>query len=86
MELVRANMEDMAKLLVYGTKDRAQWKGNKTKVNMAATDNEGKTVLHHCVQSREVSCGVNLLGGSCLQGKTGDGHAAHSIVGLNLRS
>jgi hypothetical protein len=55
MEVVRANLEDMAKLLLYGTKDRAQWKGNKTNVNISATDEEGKGVIHHCVQSREVS-------------------------------
>ncbi|XP_048584119.1 poly [ADP-ribose] polymerase tankyrase isoform X2 [Nematostella vectensis] len=60
MEVIRANEEDMAKVLLYGTIDRAKWTGASTSVDMSAKDKDGWTVVHHCVQNREYGSSENV--------------------------
>ena len=60
MEAVRSNMVDMAKVLVFASDDRTLWKRKKaTDVHLTARDSDGKSVVHHCVKSREV-CNISV--------------------------
>ena len=55
MEAVRNNMMDMAKVLTFATDDRKVWETKETTlVDLTLQDNDGKSVIHHCVQNREV--------------------------------
>ena len=55
MEIVRSNAMDMVKVLIYATDDRKIWETKETTlVDLTLQDNEGKSVIHHCVQNREV--------------------------------
>ena len=55
MEIVRNNAMDMVKVLIYATDDRKIWEAKDTTlVDLTLQDNEGKSVIHHCVQNREV--------------------------------
>ena len=55
MEVVRSNMLDMVKVLIYATDDRAVWETKEnTDVDLSLQDNDGKSVIHHCVQNRKV--------------------------------
>lgn len=55
MEIVRSNAMDMVKVLIYATDDRKMWETKETTlVDLTLQDNEGKSVIHHCVQNREV--------------------------------
>ena len=55
MEIVRNNAMDMVKVLIYATDDRKIWEAKETTlVDLTLQDNEGKSVIHHCVQNREV--------------------------------
>lgn len=55
MEAVRDNMMDMVKVLTYATDDRTVWETKETTlVDLTLQDNDGKSVIHHCVQNREV--------------------------------
>ena len=56
MEVVRSNMLDMVKVLIYATDDRAVWETKEnTDVDLSLQDNDGKSLIHHCVQNRKVS-------------------------------
>ena len=56
MEIVRSNAMDMVKVLIYATDDRKIWETKEsTLVDLTLQDNEGKSVIHHCVQNREVA-------------------------------
>ena len=56
MEIVRSNAIDMVKVLIYATDDRKIWETKEsTLVDLTLQDNEGKSVIHHCVQNREVA-------------------------------
>ena len=55
MEVIRSNMLDMAKVLIYATDDRAVWETkDDTDVDLSLQDNDGKSMIHHCVQNRKV--------------------------------
>ena len=55
MEVIRSNMLDMVKVLIYATDDRAVWETkDDTDVDLSLQDNEGKSMIHHCVQNRKV--------------------------------
>lgn len=55
MEVVRNNMVDMVKVLMFATDDRTVWETKETTlVDLTLQDNDGKSVIHHCVQNREV--------------------------------
>ena len=55
MDAVLFGYEDMVKILLYGTDDTLKWNGPaKTDINLAAQEENGKSVVHHCVQTREV--------------------------------
>lgn len=55
MEAVRDNMMDMVKVLTYATDDRTVWETKETTlVDLTLQDNDGKSVIHHCVQNRKV--------------------------------
>lgn len=55
MDAVLLRREDMVKILLYGTDDRVKWNGPaKTNINLAAQDENGDSVIHHCVQTHEV--------------------------------
>ena len=61
MEVVRNNMVDMVKVLVFATDDRNVWKTKETTlVDLTLQDNDGKSVIHHCVQNRVVSYSNNM--------------------------
>ena len=64
MEVVRSNMLDMVKELIYATDDRAVWETkDTTDVDLSLQDNDGKSVIHHCVQNRKVKTKSNLVTG-----------------------
>jgi len=64
MEVVRSNMLDMVKVLIYATDDRAVWETkDTTDVDLSLQDNDGKSVIHHCVQNRKVRTKSNLVTG-----------------------
>lgn len=66
MEVVRNNMLDMVKVLIYATDDRAVWEIKETTdVDLALQDNDGKSVIHHCVNNRKVTTHGDLVY-SCL--------------------
>ena len=55
MEVVRSNAMDMVKVLIYATDNRNVWETKETTlVDLTLQDNDGKSVIHHCVQNREV--------------------------------
>ena len=55
MEIVRSNAMDMVKVLIYATDDRKVWETEETTlVDLTLQDSEEKSVIHHCVQNREV--------------------------------
>ena len=56
MEVVINNMLDMTKVLIYGTDNRKEWTKKSIKnIDLSAADTSAKTVVHHCVQNRNVS-------------------------------
>jgi len=62
MEAVRNNMMDMVKVLIYATDDRKVWETKETTlVDLALQDKDGKSVIHHCVQNREVKIAYRIL-------------------------
>ena len=64
MEVVRSNMLDMVKVLIYATDDRAVWETkDNTDVDLSLQDNDGKSMIHHCVQNRKVRRKSNLVTG-----------------------
>ena len=64
MEVVRSNMLDMAKVLIYATDDRAVWEiKDNTDVDLSLQDNDGKSMIHHCVQNRKVRTKSNQVAG-----------------------
>jgi len=64
MEVVRGNMLDMVKVLIYGTDDRAVWETkDTTDVDLSLQDNDGKSMIHHCVQNRKVRTKSNQVTG-----------------------
>ncbi|XP_073244839.1 poly [ADP-ribose] polymerase tankyrase-like isoform X3 [Porites lutea] len=61
MEIVRSNAMDMVKVLIYATDDRKIWETKETTlVDLTLQDNEGKSVIHHCVQNREYGSAENV--------------------------
>lgn len=55
MEAVRNNTVDMVKVLMFGTDDRTIWATKETTdVDLALQDEDGKSVIHHCVNNRMV--------------------------------
>ena len=59
MEAVRNNTVDMVKVLIYGTDDRTVWETKKTTdIDLTLQDEDGKSVIHHCVQNRKVTHGL----------------------------
>lgn len=55
MEAIRNNTVDMVKVLIFGTDDRSIWATKETTdVDLALQDEDGKSVLHHCVNNRKV--------------------------------
>ena len=55
MEAVRNNTVDMVKVLMFGTDDRTIWATKETTdVDLALQDEDGKSVIHHCVNNRKV--------------------------------
>ncbi|KAL9986739.1 hypothetical protein ACROYT_G000926 [Oculina patagonica] len=61
MEAVRNNMLDMVKVLIYATDDRAVWEIKETTdVDLALQDNDGKSVIHHCVKNRKYGSAENV--------------------------
>lgn len=64
MEVVRSNMLDMVKVLIYATDDRAVWETkDTTDVDLSVQDNDGKSMIHHCVQNRKVRTKSNQVTG-----------------------
>ena len=62
MEVVRSNMLDMVKVLIYATDDRAVWETkDNTDVDLSLQDNDGKSMIHHCVQNRKVRTKSNQV-------------------------
>lgn len=58
MEAVLDNLMDMVKVLIYATDDRAVWASKETtQVDLTLQDKNGHSVIHLCVQNREVSDG-----------------------------
>ena len=61
MEVVRNNMVDMVKVLMYATDDRVVWETKETTdVDLSLQDIDGKSVIHHCVQNRKVTANGDL--------------------------
>ena len=55
MEAVRNNTVDMVKVLMLGTDDRTIWATKETTdVDLALQDEDGKSVIHYCVNNRKV--------------------------------
>ncbi|XP_015763146.1 PREDICTED: ankyrin repeat, PH and SEC7 domain containing protein secG-like [Acropora digitifera] len=56
MEAVLDNLMDMVKVLIYATDDRSVWASKETtQVDLSLQDKSGNSVIHLCVQNREVS-------------------------------
>lgn len=56
MEAVIDNLMDMVKVLIYATDDRSVWASKETtQVDLTLQDKRGNSVIHLCVQNREVS-------------------------------
>lgn len=59
MEAVLDNLMDMVKVLIYATDDRSVWASKETtQVDLSLQDKSGNSVIHLCVQNREVSGAV----------------------------
>ena len=59
MEAVLDNLMDMVKVLIYATDDRSVWASTETtQVDLSLQDKSGNSVIHLCVQNREVSGAV----------------------------
>ena len=83
MEVVRSNMVDMVKVLIYATDDRTVWKTKETTdVDLSLQDSDGKSVIHHCVQNRKVKALGNLVI-TCLVSSFG-GLQSGKVTGSNL--
>ena len=85
MEAVRDNLMDMVKVLIYAADDRSVWASKEsTQVDLSLQDKSGNSVIHLCVQNREVSGAVVNVNSGLEEFSLLKVLSCQSITGLEL--